>query len=79
MKGDYACDAGIITISFKSESQRFLVSHLILKENISQDKNTSKGVLRLLPLGDAAVSPPELFSLSKDKSKGKGVERHSND
>jgi hypothetical protein len=33
-----------------------------------------KGCTTILPLSDASVSPPELFSLSVETSKGKGAE-----
>jgi hypothetical protein len=32
--------------------------------------------MEILPLGDAAVSPAELFFLLMERSKGKGVERY---
>ena len=39
-------------------------------------RKCDKGSIEIPPLGDAAVSPPGLFCLSKERSKGEGVERH---
>jgi hypothetical protein len=66
--GDYAFDAGIVSVSFESEGQGFSVSrHSILKKYI-------KRCIEILPLRDAAVSTSELLCLSRDRSKRKGVE-----
>jgi len=58
----YAFDEGIVAVSScESEGQGFLVSrHSVLKKNISQEK-CIKRCIELLPLGDAPVSPPELY------------------
>ena len=67
--GGYTFEAGIVAVSFVAEGREFLVSRHSMLENISEETNTSKDVPKILPLGDAAVSPPELFCLSKAKDR----------
>jgi hypothetical protein len=68
---------GIVTVSFESEGQGFLISHSIFKQHFPGQKYI-KSRSEALPLRDAAVSPPKLLFLSKEKSEGKGAEKHSN-
>jgi hypothetical protein len=54
-KGDYAFEAGIVTISFKSESQGFLVTPFsILKRTFPRIKHI-KRCIEILPLADAVL------------------------
>jgi hypothetical protein len=70
--GDYAFDAGIITVSFEREGQGFLVSrHSILKKNISQDKIQQK-VYQDTTFGGCGSFYSRVILPVKERSKGEG-------
>jgi hypothetical protein len=73
--GNYAFDAGIVMVSCESEGQGFLVLRRTIPKRTFPRTKCIGRCIEILPLGDAAVSPPELFSLSRERSKGKGVDK----
>jgi hypothetical protein len=76
--GDYAIDAGIVTVSSANPRVKGSWSHAtrFSKRTFSKTERYIKRCIEIPPLGDTAVSPPKVLYLSKERSKGKGLERH---
>ncbi len=70
--GDYAFDAGIVTVSCESEGQGFLVSRHSILKNIFQNRKCIKRCIEILPLGDAQVHPLSHITFRACRSVGKG-------
>src|SRR5436305_13706490 len=72
-KGDHAYDTAIITVSFKSEDQRGLVSRYSTLKNIPEHIKYIKSCIKTLPLGDVAASLQSYCACGRKGIRGKEV------
>jgi len=71
-KGDYAFDAGIVTVCFEPEAQEFSAAPLDSQKNIPEDKNTSKGVSRYYLWGMRQFLLQSYSACQSKRARGKG-------